>query len=257
MSLSVKALSVRLGNAEILKGASLSFDLRGGEIVGLLGPNGSGKSTLIRAMCGLINKYEGKISFDSRDSLSLSSKERARIFAYVPQNTVFESSYTVLESAVMGRYPYLRQFEIYGESDYRMARNAIKMVGLLDLEDRIVTSLSGGEAARVAIARALAQDSPVLLLDEPTSALDPMHSRLVMKIIRRLADSGRTVVSAMHDVNLAIDATDRLLCLKEGELIADIKSGEVDERILEDLYDIPWELCRVGGGGRLVAIPAR
>jgi iron complex transport system ATP-binding protein len=255
--LSVNSLSVFLGGREILKPRSTSFVVNSGEIVGLLGPNGSGKSTLIRAICGLVKKNSGVVGYCGADLSSAHPKKLAKIFAYVAQNERFASAYTVLESVVMGRYPYLENFGNYSVDDYGIARKALRMVSLGGFENRAVTELSGGEGARVMIARALAQDTPVLLLDEPTATLDPRHSLEIMRLVRNLAREGKIILVAIHDINLSMETTSRLIFLKDGEITSDIGSGEVDEKILEEVYDIPWEIWTAESGERSFAFPVR
>ncbi|MDR1915189.1 MAG: ABC transporter ATP-binding protein [Synergistaceae bacterium] len=255
--LSVDKLSVSLGGREILLPDTMSFSIEPGEVVSLLGPNGSGKSTLLRALAGLIKKNTGEILFDAADTSSLSVKERARIFAHAPQSERFSSDYTVLESVVMGRYPYLRSLDSYNSDDYQTAMDSLERVDLAGFENRIVTKLSGGESARVVIARAITQDSPVLLLDEPAAALDPKHARIVMELLKEISDDGRIILMAMHDINLAISSADRLLFLVDGALVGDMSSSNITEDILERVYGIPWEIWSTGSDARLVAIPGK
>jgi iron complex transport system ATP-binding protein len=155
----------------------------------------------------------------------------------------------------MGRYPHLKRFENYSAKDFEIARLSMQRLSLDGFEKRTVTELSGGESARVAIARALAQDTPVLLLDEPTAALDPKYSLDVMRIAKDLADEGRVVIAAIHDINLAMTVADRLIFLKEGTIVYDREPNDIDVRILEYVYDIPWELFTAGTKGRRVAFP--
>ena len=154
----------------------------------------------------------------------------------------------------MGRYPHLRHFERYNARDFEMASASLSRVGLSGFESRIVSTLSGDEAARVACARSITQDAPVMLLDEPTSALDPKHSIGMTSLIRELADEGRLIILSLHDINLAINHTDRLILLKGGHLYGETSSRLVDETLLCGLYDIPWEIWSASGE-KLVAIP--
>jgi iron complex transport system ATP-binding protein len=254
--LSVKNLLVELSGKRILSG-SVSFSIRPGEVVALLGANGSGKSTLIRALIGLVKKSAGEIFYNGDDTGLLPPKLKARMFAYVPQNIIFQSAYTVIESVVMGRYPHIKRFGRYEKIDFEMAVSSLENVGLSDFRDRIVTTLSGGEAARVAFARALTQDTPVLLLDEAMSALDPKHAIGMMASMRQLASEGRMLLVAMHDINLALNNTDRVIFLKNGGIYGDIKTANIDERILEGVYDIPWKIWSTDDGKKLVAIPGK
>jgi iron complex transport system ATP-binding protein len=155
----------------------------------------------------------------------------------------------------MGRYSRLAHFESYGSDDFSAARGAISRVGLSGFEDRIVSTLSGGETARVACARAIAQDTPVMLLDEPTSALDPKHAVEISALLGKLAAEGKTILVSMHDINLAINYTDRLILVKNGQVYGTTRSCLVDKKTLTELYDIPWEIWRVRNGEKIVAIP--
>jgi iron complex transport system ATP-binding protein len=206
-------------------------------------------------MLGLVKKSSGEIFYNGTNIDSLSSKQKARIFAYVPQNTVSHSSYTVIESVVMGRYPHIKRFGYYGKKDFALAASSLEIVGLSGFEDRTVATLSGGETARVAFARALTQDTPILLLDEPLSALDPKHAIDMMSLIRKLADEGRMLFSVMHDINLTLNNTDRMIFLKSGGIYGDIKTHNVDEKILEGVFDISWEIWSTENHKKLVAIP--
>jgi iron complex transport system ATP-binding protein len=256
LQLSIDSLSVFLGGKEILKPSLMSFRAQSKEIIGLLGPNGSGKSTLLRAVCGLVKRNSGSVAFSGKDVSSAKPKELAKIFAHVAQSERFSAAYTVLESVVMGRYPHLRSFENYGGKDYDIARDSIRRVSLSGFENRIVTELSGGESARVVIARALVQDTPVLLLDEPTAALDPKHALEIMRLARELADEGKIILTAIHDVNLAMEVTDRLIFLKDGKIAADRNTDEIDSDILGDVYDVQWEILTADSGRRF-AFPSR
>lgn len=255
-SLLVKDLSVTLGGKEILHGDGMSFSLFPGEIAGVLGPNGSGKSTLLRAISGLVRKSGGVVHLGARDAGSMSARERAVACAYVAQSEPFASAYTVLESVLMGRYPHLPRLAPYGAEDRDIALAALARVGLDGFGERRVTELSGGEGARVVIARAIAQASPLLLLDEPTAALDPRHARLIMNLAREVASEGRTVLMALHEVNLALSGADRILFLQKGRLLRDTPSSEVDGDLLESVYGISWEIWQLGESGRTVAVPA-
>ena len=250
--LTVRDLSVLAGGVKILDG--VSFDAPQGEIVGILGPNGSGKSTLIRTILGLSARWSGSVIYNGQDVSALKPRRRARLFSYVPQNTFFSSLYTALECVVMGRYPNLKRFERYNARDFEMARASLERVGLSGFENRTVSTLSGGEAARVTCARAITQNAPVMLLDEPTSALDPKHSIEMTSLIRELADEGRLIILSLHDINLAINDTDRLILLKGGRMFGEMRSRLVNEDVLHDLYDIPWEIWSAGGE-KVVAIP--
>ncbi|MDR0764270.1 MAG: ABC transporter ATP-binding protein [Synergistaceae bacterium] len=252
--LSVENVSVDIQGTRILR--EISFGARAGEVLAILGPNGCGKSTLIEAILGLRGTVSGRVSFEGRDISLYNRKKRALIFAYMPQNTAPNSFFTVLETVVMGRYPYLGTFGGYAKRDFDIARDAIRRTGLSGFEDRVVSGLSGGETATVMLARSLAQDTPVILLDEPTSSLDPGHALAIADIIKKLAAAGKLPIVSMHDVNMALNMSDRLILLKNGRIFGDIPAARIDRNILAGLYGISWEIRRTSKG-HIAAIPER
>ncbi|MDR0652559.1 MAG: ABC transporter ATP-binding protein [Synergistaceae bacterium] len=252
--LRVENLSADIQKIRILH--EISFAARKGEVLALLGPNGCGKSTLIKTILGLCGISSGNVSFEGRDISPYNRKKKALIFAYMPQNTASNSFFTVLETVVMGRYPHLGTFGSYAKRDFEIARDAIKRTGLSGFEDRLVSSLSGGEAAAVMLARSLAQDTPVMLLDEPMSSLDPGHALAVADIIKKLAASGKLLIVSMHDVNMALNHSDRLILLKNGHIFGDIPTERADLNILTGLYGISWEIWRTPKG-HITATPRR
>ncbi|MGH9370251.1 MAG: ABC transporter ATP-binding protein, partial [Vicinamibacterales bacterium] len=159
--------------ADVLHGVSL--EVPAGGFAGILGPNGSGKTTLLRLLAGTERAAAGSVTLDGRELGTMSRTMLARRMAVVPQETRLAFDYSVLEVAMMGRYPHLGAFEIEGPSDFAIAREALSETGTLVLQNRLFTTLSGGEKQRVVIAAALAQigssKDALLLLDEPTAAL--------------------------------------------------------------------------------------
>ncbi|MDR1579431.1 MAG: ABC transporter ATP-binding protein [Synergistaceae bacterium] len=252
--LSIENVSVDIQKTRILH--NISFTEHKGKVLALLGPNGCGKSTLIKTILGLCGMASGIISFGGHDISLYNRKKKALMFAYMPQDTAYHSYFTVLETVVMGRYPYLETLGGYSKHDFEIAGDAIRRTGLSGFENRVVSSLSGGEAAMVMLARSLAQETPVILLDEPMSSLDPGHALAVTDIIKNLAASGRLVIVSMHDVNMALNHSDRLILLKSGHIFGDISAAQADRNILAGLYGIPWEIGRTPKG-HIAAFPDR
>lgn len=208
-------LACRYGNADILRGVSLS--LAPGEVVGLVGPNGSGKSTLLKCLAGLRAASAGSIMAQGRPLDSLSRNELARLVAYVPQHTGPTMSLRVIDMVFLGRLPHRGLAD--GAADEHAVFSAIERLGLQALALRHFSELSGGERQRVMLARALAQQSRLLLLDEPTSDLDLKHQLAAMQTVRELADSdGVGSVIAIHDLALAARFCDRLVLLRNGRV---------------------------------------
>ncbi len=246
--LSLRGIRVTLGSREVLKGIDL--DIPSGQIAALLGPNGSGKSTLLAAAAGVGRRNAGKVCVNGIDIDTLSRREVAARVAVVPQQTGFLMPFTVIETVLMGRFPAAGRFARLSAEDHRVAEASLEAVDLKTFEDRLVTDLSGGEAQRVAIARALAQETPVLLLDEPVSALDPRHAVAVFRLLESLRKEGRGILVALHDINYALRFADRVLFLKDGLLVEPPSPRAVDGDVLAEVFDTPWILEDLAGGGR-------
>ena len=210
-------VSVTLGGRRVVDG--VSADLAGG-VIGLIGPNGAGKSTLVRAVAGLIVS-EGTILLDDKPVASLPLRERARRIAYLPQGQSVHWPLTVARLVALGRLPHLAPFARPGAEDAAAIEQALARTELLDLRDRPIDELSGGERARALLARALAVEAPLLLADEPLAALDPAHQIEVMALLRAEAARGATVIAVLHDLTIAARWCDRLLLIDRGRLVAD------------------------------------
>lgn len=196
-----------------------------GTIVGILGPNGSGKTTLLRILAGTRIPQRGTVTLDGEPLSARSRAELARRMAVVPQETHLAFDYTVAEVTMMGRYPHLGAFEIEGPADIAVIEDTLASTGTLHLKDRLFATLSGGEKQRVVIAAALAQiagGGGVLLLDEPTASLDLSYQIEVAGLLRRLHEErGVSIVISTHDLGLAGTLCDRLLMIRDGEVVAD------------------------------------
>ncbi len=237
--LKVQNLSVSYGKRRVLKDVSL--DVRSGEVVALIGPNGSGKSTLIRAVSGVLPVDAGHVAVDGKALAELSTMERARYLAVVPQARNLPPAFSVYESILLGRTPYLGWLGRAGEKDHERVRYALERTQMQPLAERMVGELSGGEQQRVLLARAVAQDAPVLLLDEPTTHLDLQHREGLVHLVRELAGSRNlAVLMALHDLNMASLYADRVSLLVDGEIRATGTPEEVfTEEALSMVYHVP------------------
>ncbi|HEU5420191.1 MAG TPA: ABC transporter ATP-binding protein [Streptosporangiaceae bacterium] len=210
----VRDLAVDLDGTPVLRGVSCSIG--SGGWLALIGPNGAGKTTLLRAVAGLL-RYRGEVLLDDASTRSLTSRGRARLIAYVPQEPELPPDMTVTEYVLLGRTPYLGYLGGPGRGDREAAGRAAERLGVSGFAGRRLDSLSGGERQRVALARALAQEPRVLLLDEPTSYLDIGHQQQVLDLVDELRTAGGlTVLSTLHDLTTAGQYADRLVLLHEG-----------------------------------------
>lgn len=222
--LSVDRLHVQLDGHDIL--TDVAFGIEQGTWIGLLGPNGSGKTTLLRAI-GAHIPFEGTICLEGRPVEVWSARERARRLAYVRQTPTLTFDFTVEELVLLGRAPHRGWLQSYGSDDRARVREALTKVDLDGFASRSVLSLSGGEMQRVFLAQALVQEADLLLLDEPTSHLDVHYQFAFMEQVKDLVQGGRTLLSVFHDLELAARYADRLLLLRQGQLVSDGSPGSV------------------------------
>ncbi|MFO7812315.1 MAG: ABC transporter ATP-binding protein [Pelovirga sp.] len=201
----------------------LDLQIEGGEILSIIGPNGCGKSTLLRLLRGHLRPQAGEICWDQTPLPQLSSRHLARQVAVVPQTTHVDFPFTVREMVAMGRYPHRQGlFALSGGDDDKAIQEALALTDVVELAERQVTQLSGGELQRVLLARALAQNTPVLFLDEATSHLDIDHRLELSELLLRLnRTQGKTIVQVSHDLDLAAAISQRILMLSShGEIVA-------------------------------------
>jgi len=198
----------------------VSVDAEAGELVAIVGPNGAGKSTLLRLLAGDLPPTSGSVSILGEPVAGASLGELALRCSFLTEHPTMNVPFTVREVVAMGRHPYRALPENTREENDAAVAAALEASDLLEIEDRVVATLSGGEERRAGVARILAQDAPVALLDEPTTALDIGHQELVMRAFRSAADQGGTAVVVLHDLNLAAAFADRVLLLDKGVVVA-------------------------------------
>jgi len=235
--LQVENVSGGYGNSLVVK--SVSFDVKKGEVLGILGPNGSGKSTLLKIISGILKAESGTVTIDGKSASLYSQKEFARKVAVLPQLHAHAFSHTVRETVELGRYPHQAGlFSSWSNEDERAVTEALENTAITRYEKQSIELLSGGEQQRVFVAQALAQEAPILLLDEPTNHLDIAHQQQLLDTIRNQAvDKGLTVISVFHDINLAAMYCDRLLLLDKGEVSKiGLPQDVVKEEAIEAVY---------------------
>ena len=236
---SVRGLAFDYGRRFRLE--DVSFDLAGGEILGVIGPNGSGKTTLVRLLSKVHEPERGEIRLGGVPLRDLPRRALARQVAVVPQDLRLAFPLSVEELCLMGRHPHAEGRFFEGPEDLAKARTAMTLAGVLDLRAAPLETLSGGERQRALLARALAQEPRVLLLDEPTSHLDLRHQRDIVGLLRHLSrDRGVAILLVSHDLNLSAEVADRLLLLSGGRVARLGGPAEVfDEAMLGAAYGCP------------------
>jgi len=213
---------------------SIDLSVWPGELVGIIGPNGAGKTTLLRLISGGLTPTQGEVRLRGRLLAQMSARERARQVAYMSQESVQALPFTVMEVLLMGRYPHWGRFEHESALDRSKAREALAVVGMQGLENRIMNELSGGERQLVLFAKALVQDTGILVLDEPSSSLDIGHQDRIFSMTQEIARSGRAVVVSVHNLSVAAEYCTRLVLLENGTVAA---SGPPEAVIRSELLD--------------------
>lgn len=242
--LKIHNLSVSYGPRRILHDVSL--EVQSGEVLALIGPNGAGKSTLIRAVSGVIPMAGGRVRTNGDDFASLSTIRRARYVATVPQAVSLPPAYTVWETVLFGRTPYLGFLGQPSPKDEEIARQSLERVSALPFADRRVGELSGGEQQRVLLARALCQSTPILLLDEPTAHLDLQYQVNLLELVNELAHQDKlAVLVALHDLNLAAHYADRMALMVAGKIKAIGRPREVLlPEMIQEAYCLPVQVIQ-------------
>lgn len=219
MTLAAHSASVKLGGRVVLNG--ITADIKAGEFVAVVGANGAGKSTLLRLMAGLVMPETGHVTLESARLDSFERRDLAKRIAYLPQDRIVHWSLAALRIVALGRLPH-RSFAA-GESakDQAAITAAMQRMNVMQLSERSVATLSGGERARVLVARALAQQAQYLIADEPAAGLDPAHSLALFQEFARLAADGHAILTALHDLSLAMRYATRVILLKDGVCLSD------------------------------------
>jgi iron complex transport system ATP-binding protein len=220
-----------------------------GTLTAVIGPNGAGKSTLLSTLAGLLEPDAGHVMLGDLELKSLNASRLARRRAYLPQNPRIEWPISVERLVALGLTPVLPAFgELLPESREQLERTLVSCE-LLELRDRAATMLSGGELARAMLGRAVVGDPEILIVDEPTAGLDPRHAIDACKRLRAHARAGRTVVVAMHDLDLAARYADHFVALREGRVAVAAPADEaLNEDLLTRLYDVKVRVLREGDG---------
>jgi len=251
-ALETRGLSVTRGGKHLLNGIDVAIPAGAHAVI--IGPNGAGKSTLLRCLAGLWRPDRGTVLIHGDDSRSLSRRRIAQRISYVPQIPEPSLPYTVREFVLLARYPNQKRWAASTAEDTRLADDALGQAGVKPFADRIMSSLSGGEARRVHVAAALAQGGDILLLDEPTTHMDFLHQRELHALIESLRSAqSRTIVSVSHEIHAGVSAADRLLVLREGKLL---HHGAPDDWLthdnLRDLYGVEFDAVEQSGRTRWI-----
>ncbi|UFU07579.1 iron ABC transporter ATP-binding protein [Ruania halotolerans] len=242
----------RYGGQTVLDDVSISFGDEG--VTALIGPNGAGKSTLFGIIGRLIRPDEGRVLVDGMDVVQAPSRALAKALAVLRQDNHIAARLTVADLVEFGRFPHSQGRMTAVDREH--VERAIDYLDLQPFRERFLDQLSGGQRQRAFVAMVLAQDTRYVLLDEPLNNLDMPHAVEIMRLLRRMADElDKRVVVVLHDINVAARYADRIVAMRDGQVVADARAEAVmDPAVLESIYDIPVSVRRVDG--RLVALTA-
>lgn len=236
--LKVRNLYCGYDGKDVIK--DFNIDITRGQNVSIVGPNGCGKSTLLKAMVSLID-YKGNIFLDGKEVKSIKRKELAKKVALMSQNSQIYFPYTVYETVALGRYAHIDGvFVRLSKKDEEIILNCLSNVGILDLKDKLINELSGGQLQRVYLARVFAQEPDVILLDEPTNHLDLKCQIEILEHINKWTkENQKTVIGVLHDLNLVQMFSDDVIMLSEGYIVSKGKTKDVlSEDKLKEVYGV-------------------
>lgn len=219
---------------------NVTFTIGKGELITLIGPNGAGKSTFLNCLCGLLMPNSGAIKLNGKSISSLSRRQISEIVAYVPQKTSVPFDYSVRDFTVMGRAAYYSMLQSPDENDYRKVDAALHRLGIEQLSERPINTLSGGEQQKVCIARALVQEAELIILDEPTSALDYGNQMRVLRLICELSHMGMAILVTSHNPDHALMLESKVAILdRAGHLETGTCTDILTSEKLSKLYSTP------------------
>lgn len=239
----------------VLKDVDVTFEE--GEFYGIIGPNGSGKTSFVRHILRLLDCKTGEILVRQKDIKDYSRKDLAKEIAFLPQSSNGTADFSVYDIVAMGRYPYKSRFSTLNQRDKERILDAMESTNCMKLKDKSIMQISGGERQRVLIARAIAQDTPFIVLDEPISNLDIKHQVELMEALRKLnQEKKKTVITILHDLNLAATYCSQIILLKDGKVAY---SGSVEKVMtrenLRKVYEIDFQVLEKEVWGKTYFLP--
>jgi iron complex transport system ATP-binding protein len=251
-SIAIGARNIRasLGNVAVLEDISLQFPR--GRWTSIVGPNGAGKTTLLKVLAGLL-RHTGQVSLLGRPASALGAREHARQLSWLGQNEASADDLTAYDVAMLGRLPHQSWLAPASLQDHTAVQRALRATHAWDWRNRALGELSGGERQRVLLARALAVEAEVLLMDEPLANLDPPHQADWLLLVRELVGAGKTVVSVLHEISIALRADD-MLVLSAGRVAHHgACSDALTRRALEEVFGGRISVQQLAG--QWVALP--
>lgn len=233
------AIGYGRGKKQTVVATGIDCQLVKGALYGLIGINGAGKSTLIKTLSGALEPLQGELLFDATPAKALSAMQRAKMLSVVLTKSPVSLNLSCFELVALGRHPHTNWIGVLTAKDKEIINKAMEITDVTSLAQQKCYELSDGQLQRALLARAIAQDTPVIILDEPTTHLDLHHKFKMLQLLHKLAQQGKTILYATHDLELALDLCDRLLIVQNKQ-ISDhkpeeaIKTGVIQQLFPED-----------------------
>ena len=221
--------------------SNINLSVNSGEWLGVIGPNGSGKSTLIKGILRIIRSFEGNIYLKNKDIKFFSNKKISQTISFLPQQLNSNLMLTVKQLVALGRSPYKEFWEFdLNKNDQEKINRSLNLVDMYSFKDKQINQISGGQLQRAYLALALAQEPEILILDEPTNALDLKYQIKLLEIIKDLKlNSNISVITILHDLNLAARYSEKIIALKSGKSIGYGSCNEIiNEKFIKEIFDI-------------------
>ncbi|MFC7535243.1 ABC transporter ATP-binding protein [Actinoplanes sp. GCM10030250] len=254
----LRADGLTLGYDDKTVVANLDVTVLDGRVTAIVGANACGKSTLLRGLARLLPPRAGTVYLDDTSITDLSTLDVAKVLGLLPQSPVAPDGITVADLVSRGRYPHQGWFRRWTGRDHDAVTRALDATGTADLVNRPIRELSGGQRQRVWVAMALAQETDLLLLDEPTTFLDIAHQVDLLRLLRKLnAESGKTVVVVLHDLNLACRFCDHIIAMADGAIVAEGPPTEVvTAELVEKVFGLTCVVVPDPVAGTPMVVPA-
>lgn len=245
----ITARQLGIGYGETLVVSDLDIHIRKGEITTIIGPNGSGKSTVLKALTRLLKYRSGVVEVLDRDLKDYDTKELARLIGVLPQKHTAPPDFTVRDLVGYGRMPHQKWYERNSKEDDAIVDWALEVTGTSHLAKKSIRACSGGEQQRVWIAMVLAQQPEILFLDEPTTYLDISHQQETMRLVKRLKrESGIGIVMVLHDLSHALEVSDHIVVIKDGEKYSEgTPLAVITPKMMREVYNVECQVVKIPG----------
>jgi iron complex transport system ATP-binding protein len=252
MTMRLDQIGLSLGGKPVL--VDLSATLQPGRVTAILGPNGAGKTSLLRVMAGLCTPDIGKALLDDQPVGGMDHRARAKRIGYLPQEANPVWNLAARDLVALGRLPHRQGWHGLTDGDWQAVNDAMTATHTLELADRLINAMSGGERARVQFARVLAGNPDWILADEPLANLDPPHQRDLLALLGKAAASGKGVAVVLHGQNAAARVADDIILMRQGRIVAMGTKAEVlTEANLAQTYGMAFAI--IAHQGALIIKP--